>query len=587
MPVSRALIPAALAALTLTAAPAFGAPTPVPTGGVAEGTITRIVPGITYQVLTRPGPQRLHIISYTHNVLTRIAPGQAAGLLTERATLSDGMASRLAQGATAAINGDFFSIANGTPSGVLSVGPELLASPEPTRSSLAIGAGGALSVGPLALSARYRQVDGETGTTGTSRILRAINRPLPATSTTGVVAYTPAYGSHTPSGSGYEVVVALDVATPFPVAGSVRGTVIAHYPGGGTPIAEGQVVVSGRNLSGITLVTEHPPGTRMEIETSLPGVAPDAWGAIGGGPMLVSGGTPVTSTSESFTSSQMKSRTARSAIGQTGDGTILMVAAEGPGQGVRGYSMPEQATMMASLGAVTAMGLDAGGSSLMAIGGRQVVPWRSERAVSDMLVAYYMGAQLSIPADNRITANGDGVADTLTLGAQSPVAGTTTVTVTRRTGGFHAVLLDRTGPPEFTPVTIDPTALGMPDGPYAVTATLTPTDGSAPTAQARIIVVDRTLGSMTVASPGTGVTRRATASFTLSRPASVTARVTDRTGRVVATLATGTRMRPGRRTLTWTVRTGSPPAPPGTYEVTIVASSSLGRAGLRDDLRVR
>ena len=44
-------------------------------------------------------------------------------------------------------------------------------------------------------------------------------------------------------------------------------------------------------------------------------------------------------------------------------------------------------------------------------------------------VAYYAGAQLSIPADNRVTPNGDGVADQITLGAQSPVAGTTTVTV--------------------------------------------------------------------------------------------------------------------------------------------------------------
>ncbi len=584
----KALITAAAAtAVAITAAPALGAPTPVPTSGAAAGKLTRIVPGITYQTMTRPGPQRLHVVSFTYNVLTRMAPAQASGSLTRRATIEDGMASRLAQGATAGINGDFFSLSNGTPSGVLSVGPELLASPEPTRSSLAIAAGGWLSVGTLSLDSRYRRIDPTTGAKGAKRIVRAVNRPLASTSTTGVVVYTPSYGSATPSEPGYEVLVALDGGGAFPVAGTIQGTVIAQRPGGGTPIAPGQIVLSGKNLSGVTLFNEFLPGTRMEIEASIPGIAPDGWGAIGGGPTLVQDGRAVTSSRESFSSRQRNGRTTRSAVGQKPDGTILMVVSEGPQQGVRGYTMSEQAKMLDSLGLITAMGLDAGGSSMMAIGPNQVVPNTGSRPISDMLVAYYAGAQLSIPPDNRVTPNGDSVADTITLGAQSPVPGTTNVTVAKRGGGFSASVLDRTGDAAYTPIAIDPRALGMPEGPYNVTATLTPADGSPATSQKRIIVVDRTLGALRVSSRGAKASRRVTAAFTLSRPARVTAQVTTSTGRVVATLARNKKMPRGRKSVTWNGRSGKNLVRAGRYYVTVTASSSLGRTALRDRVRVR
>lgn len=577
----NALITAAIAAGAAVAVPAMGAPQPVPTSGASAGQLTRIVPGITYQVLRRSGPQRLHVVSFTYNALTRMAPAQSSGSLTRRSTLSDGMAARLAQGATAGINGDFFSLTSGTPSGVLAVGPELLASPESTRSSLALGAGGALSVANLSLNARYRKVDTATGAKGPRRLVRAVNRPLASTSTSGVTVYTPAYGSPTPVEPGYEVVVALDGGGVFPVTGVVSGTVIAQRPGGGTPIANGQIVVSGKNLSGVQLFNDFLPGTRMEIETSIPGVAPDAWGAIGGGPTLVRDGRAVGNSGESFSTYQRNGRTTRSAVGQKADGTILMVVAEGPQQGVRGYTMSEQAQMMASLGVVNGMGLDAGGSSMMAIGPNQVVPNTGSRPIADMLVAYYAGAQLSIPPDNRITPNGDGVNETLTLGAQSPATGTTTVTIARRGGGFSSQLLNRTGDPAYTPITIDPKALGMPEGPYNVTANLTPADGSTPTSQKRVIVVDRTLGGLRVSSSGAKAKSRVTASFALSRPARVTAQVTTASGRVVATMARNKKMPRGRNTVTWS------PARAGSYDVTVYATSSLGKSGLRDAVRVR
>lgn len=587
VPLSRALIPAAIAAACIVPAVATAAVTPVPTSGAAAGKPTSIVPGISYKVIKRSGPQVLHVVTFRANALTRLAPAQASGSLTRRATLSDGMASRLAQGATAGINADYFDLATGTPSGILSVGTRLLASPEPARSALTIGGGGVLSVGRLALAGRYQRLDETAATPFPIRTFRAVNRPLPSTSSTGVVVYTPERGAPTPTGSVYEVVIALDGGGGIAVNGRVSGTVIAQVPGGGATIADGQVVLSGKAGSGTSIQNELPNGARVEIEAAIPGIGADAWGAVGGGPMIVQGGVAVPDAGEGFTSTQLGGRTTRTAVGQTADGAVLMVVSEGPQQGVRGYTAAEQGQMMASLGAVEAIGFDSGGSSLMAVGANQLIPWSSERAIADMLVAYYMGAQLSIPADNRVTPNGDGIADSITLGAQSPVAGTTSVTIARRGGGYSSTIINRTGDPAYTPVTIDPKALGMKEGPYTVTANLTPADGSAPTSQKRILVVDGTLGSLRVSSTGAKKKRKVTASFTLSRGARVTARVTSSTGRVVATLANGKRMAKGRRTVTWNGMIGKKLAPAGRYTVTVLATGPYGQSGLRDAVRVR
>ncbi len=576
-----------MAAAAVATAPAVGAVTPVPTSGAAAGQATSIVPGISYKVVRRSGPQVLHVVTFRANALTRMAPAQASGSLVKRATLTDGMSARLAQGATAGINADYFDLSSGTPSGILSVGTRLLASPEAARSALTLGPGGAFSVGRLALAGRYQRVDDTAVAPFPIRTFRAVNRPLPSTSSTGVVVYTPERGAPTPTGPVHEVVVAVDGGGGLAVNGKAQGTVIAQSPGGGTPMSTGQVVLSGKNGSGNAILNELPNGSRVEIEAAIPGIGADSWGAVGGGPMIVEGGVPVASAGEGFTSTQLSSRTTRTAVGQTADGAILMVVSEGPQQGVRGYTAAEQGQMMASLGSVEAMGFDSGGSSLMAIGSNQLIPWSGERPIADMLVAYYAGAQLSIPADNRVTPNGDGVADQVTLGAQSPVSGKTVVTVVRRGGGFSSTVIDRTGDPAYTPVTINPKALGMKEGPYSVKVSLTPADGSAATSQKRILVVDGTLGSLRVSSRGAKKKRRVTASFTLSRSARVTARVTSSTGRVVATLANGKRMGTGRRTLTWNGMAGKALAPAGSYTVTVLARGPYGQSGLRDSVRVR
>lgn len=576
-----------MAALAAAATPALAVVSVVPPPSAAPGKAQPVVPGLTYTVLNKPGPQVLHVLTMRPNPLLSLAPTQLSGSLNVRATLSSGMATRLATGATAGINADYFDLATGTPSGVLTNGPRLWTSPESSRSALVVGNGGALAIGKLTLAGRYQKLDPTGATPAPVRTFRAVNRPLPGTSPSGVVLYTSDLGRQTPSGSVTEAVVSLDGGGGMPVNAPVQGTVIAQSAGGGVSISAGQVVISGKGASGAPIASELVPGTRVQLEAAIAGIPADAWGSVGGGPMLVQGGIAITSAGEGFSASQMSSRTTRTAVGQTPDGRILMVVSEGPQQGKRGYTAAEQATLMVSLGATEAIGFDSGGSSLMALGRTQVVPWSNERPIADGLIASYAGAQISIPNPQRVSPNGDGLADATSIDAQSPVAGRTVVTITRRGGGFTSTLLDQSAGPSNNQITLNPKSLGMPEGPYVVTTTLTPADGSAPTTMNRNLTVDGTLGSMraSLKYSGKGKARRTamSTSFTLSRRSKVTVKIVNASGATVATPMSGTRQSAGRRTVTWSGKA----LPAGSYSVVVLAKNSYGTSGLQDSLRLK
>ena len=581
----RTLLP--MAAIAVAATPALGVVSVVPPPSAAPGKAQPLVPGLTYTLMNRPGPQVLHVLTMRPNALLSLAPAQMSGSLSVRATLTSGMTARLANGATAGINADYFDLGTGTPSGVLSNG-HLWTSPETSRSALTIANGGALSVGKLTLAGRYQKLDPTAATPFPIVGFRAVNRALPSSSTTGVVVYTSDLGRPTPSGTVQEALISLDGGVSLPVNAPVQGTVIAQGSGGGMTMSPGQVVISGKNTSGNVVTRDLVPGTRVSIEAAIAGIPADAWGSVGGGPMLVQGGVAIPSAGEGFSASQLTGRTTRTAVGQTADGRILMVVSEGPQQGKKGYTAAEQANLMLSLGAVDAIGFDSGGSSLMALGRDQIVPWTSERPIADGLIASYSGAQISIPDPQRVSPNGDGLADSATLDAQSPVAGHTVVTVARRGGGgFSTTLLDQSGGPANNQLTIDPKSLGMPEGPYVVTTTLTPADGSAPTTMNRNLTVDGTLGNMkaSLKYSGKGKGRRTamTTRFSLTRQSKVTVKIVNNAGSTVATVVSNRKYSPGSRTVTWTGKA----LPAGPYSVVVLAKNSYGTSGLQDSLRLR
>ena len=162
------------------------------------------------------------------------------------------------------------------------------------------------------------------------------------------------------------------------------------------------------------------------------------------------------------------------------------------------------------------------------------------------------------------------------------------VTIARRGGGgFSSTLLDQSGGPADNQITIDPKSLGMPEGPYVVTTTLTPADGTAPTTMNRNLTVDGTLGNMkaSLKYSGKGASRRTamSTSFTLTRQSKVTVKIVNNAGSTVATAVSNKKYSPGARTVTWNGKA----LPAGSYNVVVLAKNSYGTSGLQDSLRLR
>ena len=162
------------------------------------------------------------------------------------------------------------------------------------------------------------------------------------------------------------------------------------------------------------LFAEGQLGYWVKLHVGLSPWWSDVTDAIGGGPRLVSGGVPVFQAGEEFLSTQLLPRNPRTAVGQLGNGRIILVAIDGRSSWSAGVSNSQLARLMANLGARTAMALDSGGSTTMAFDGR-VLNHPSdpggERAVGDALMVFYYGIYARRPRLPLYSPNGDGVLD--------------------------------------------------------------------------------------------------------------------------------------------------------------------------------
>ena len=188
-----------------------------------------------------------------------------------------------------------------------------------------------------------------------------------------------------------------------------------------------------RGNAATKLQAEAAVGTTLTLRAIL---QPD-WGtvsdAIGGGPVLVRDGKPVYRANEAFTVSQIAPRHPRTAIGQTADGRILLVVVDGRQSGYSvGMTTFEMALTMTRLGAVRAMQLDGGGSSTLAFDGTVLNRPSDgrERAISTALMLQYYGAYAPPPAEEAVSPNGDGVAETQKLSFKVVRPSNVTVTLT-------------------------------------------------------------------------------------------------------------------------------------------------------------
>ncbi len=524
-----------------------------------------VVPGITYERVASAG-QVIHV--------TRVNPGpnitaRPTALGSPRGRLTRAVQQRTGSGAVVGVNGDFFNWDTGIPSGLFLEEGRLVNEPEASRSALVFSRDGWMA-------AIQTQVEGTwvadpTDQDPVSREHRFVNanRPADRNTESRTILYTSDFGRLTPRGARTEALIRLDAPGVVIPNRPISGTVHSVSTGGASGIPPGFALITGTG-SRAANVARLTPGRRVTLNAVLPGIPDTAYSAMGGGPVLVANGQAVMNgDANGFSSSQVHGRSARTAIGQTRTGQILLVVTEGPLEGRVGMTANQQAELMKSLGARTAIAMDSGGSSGMVIRGRMKNAVRSgERSISNGLIVSYAGVQLTDPSP-LVSPNRDRVNDTTTVIARSAKSGTANI-VLRRPGRKAVRLLHR-GPlgPGGTALRVG-TGARLTPGVYEIAARHTPADGSSPTEHRRRLVIDDTLGSLSARRTGTGANQRLGVRFRLQRNARVTVQAVNARGKVVRVLARNRAMKRGVQNLSWNMRQGARPIPAGAYTVRVV-----------------
>lgn len=373
-----------------------------------------LMPGVRYTKEVRwvyGGPLVTHVIAGPrHGGLHKLQPVLSNGTVLGRKTLSSMQRRESRRATVAGVNGDFFNMATGHPSGMFMRDGVLATRPESSRSSLGIAFDGTLRVGRIAFA-------GSWSVPGLPRHrLRDLNRPLKEA---GVALFTPKWGGATPRSRRVADVV-LAGLPPTVANGSFTARAVGVRPGGGTIVPRGGAVLQARGEWRRVLRREAQPGRDVMVRLGLTPQWPDVADAIGGGPAVVRKGRPIYSAREGFTRAHLAFRHPRTAVGQRAGGRTILVAVDGRSRASMGVAIWELALEMVRLGAVTAISLDGGGSTTMAFDG-QVLNDPSdgaERAVAEGLMISYYGIYAPKPRFPVVSPNGDGVTDVQTVRAK-------------------------------------------------------------------------------------------------------------------------------------------------------------------------
>jgi hypothetical protein len=349
-------------------------------------------------------------------------------------------------------------------------------------------------------------------------------------------------------------------------------------------IPPGGAVLIAREAAAAPLKAEAVLGAELIVRLDLRPAWPGLVTATGGGPLLVRGGRPVTTTNEWFTRTQLVPRAPRSAIGQRADGRLLLVAVDGrwPGYSA-GLTNADLARTLVRLGAVTAMALDSGGSTTIAVDG--VVLNRpsdgTERPVGSALVFRYEGAFLPAPRP-LVSPDGDGVDDEQALSYRLARPSTVTVEL-RRPDGTVAFAESGERVPGVSPIVFPPAPEpGVPkplaEGRWLLTVGATDDLGRT-TEMRRSFVVNSTLGFVrtdrrVLRLPPRGAPIEVR--WRLARDASVRVAIERPDGSAVATFATR-RYGPGDHAVVWNgLARGRVRAAAGPYVVRVRAGNATG-----------
>ena len=547
----------------------------------------RLLPGVTYErsvQRTSEGRIVVHAITAPRpGGLYELRPVLARERVKGRERVTD-MQKRIAPGATAiGVNGDLFNFATGHPSGIFFDGGALISRPIGGRSSLGIGLDGLLQVARVSYFGSIQLGDAK------KHPIHDFNRPL---GKHAVGLYTSAWGARTPRREG-----ALDIVLDgFPGAAPNTDLVVTvgrMRTGGGTWIPPGGAVLQATSFWADILGGEAAPGLPAVARLILKPWWENPVSALGGGPVIVRNGRVITGAREEFSASQLFPRHPRTAVGQLANGRILLVAVDGRQAGSVGVNVPELANLMVELGAVTAMALDAGGSTTIAVDGRTLnrPSGGSERPVGNALMMLYHGAYVRPPRFPAISPNGDGVTEFQLLRYRLPRPSTITATLRapdgtvvwqeegpREPGSYELRLDGREGTPELV------------EGRWRFSLSAVDDQG-VKSGMDRRFLVDNTLSKLRLSRRNVALHPRRggrlRVAVRLSRAAAVRFQLEDRQGRVLRTLARK-RFGEGVARVFWNGRVkGRKVVKPGRYRVRVIARSPIGRSEIFADVVVR
>ncbi len=550
----------------------------------AYATPTELMPGVTYDkqlVLSRFGPQVVHVVTAPRpGGLYTLGPLLSNGAIPGRETVT-AMERRLAPAATIiGVNGDF-STAEGVPSGLVVQGGVLNAQPNVKRSSIGWDAAGTMRVERPGLNATWQG-------SGQRRTFSVNRRP----STSGTTLYTPAWGTATPVEPGSTEVVLAGLGTT--VLGGIRTATVTELRSGGvTPIPPGGAVLVGRGTAAQRIAEEAKPGTAVTLRMV---VNPD-WSTVveglAGGPVLVRAGKAVFNAREDFSAAALAARSARVAVGQRADGTIMLVVVDG---GLPGFSVGmtnfELAQTLVRQGAITAAALEGGAPATLAFDGTLLNrPALGERAVSELLAVQYSGVYAPPPLPAVLSPNGDGIDETQTFRYRVVRPSAVTVSLVDPLGAPRVVESGQRTPGTYTLAWTGKKADGTLEQQGAWHWVVAAKDdlGRDSTAD-RPFTLDATLGALrltpTTVAVGTAGGLLGIA-FTLAAPAAWKVTIESKGGVVLRTY-TGRSGVPGPVSLRWDGRySTNVRAYSGAHVVRVTTTSQFGTAALTAPFTVR
>lgn len=552
----------------------------VPAGAAGK----TLVPGVSYQrkVIQSGGkPVVLHIVrTPPQSDLYRVRPVLSGGKVLGRQTVPAMQRKLSARATTVGVNGDFFKLATGASSGMYLRDGVLSSPPALNRSALAVDRDGSLSVDIFRLAGSWR------AGSAPAHPLQKLNRRVETAS--GIALFTPRYGGPTPKAIG-AVEVVLSGVRAARLDTPLTGTVTALVRGGRTPIPASGAVLQARGTTRARLLAEAPLGTTVTVRLRLPDLPAGVSDAIGGGPVLVRDGKPIRSAGEAFTLDQIARRHPRTAAGQTADGGLLFVAADGRSTASYGLTYWALARTMADLGAVTAIGFDGGGSSTLAFDGKVLnVPSDGRpRAVANGLFLHYYGIYAP-PAGGVVSPNGDGVGESKTLVARIPRRSQIHLRLRRPDGSVAWRRDDVVGRSRISRVVSGRT---IPEGIWRWEVEATDVAGGQPSAMTRTFRVNRTIGHLRLSRRLLRVTPkrggRLGVKVRVANRARVGVAVLSSGGRPLRTLFSG-QLGPGWKSWRWNGRTrGGRVVGTGAFTIRVTARNSLGTVALRRTVRVR